>query len=129
MHSPSLSDPFVCPARRGAAPDWRDALPAASRARVIVPLSFSRHSDADMPASRCLGYDAGGQPCYYQHAYTLAALCSDDDEDFHEARAYDEEVRAWRLDDARWLVWRAVRRDQDRRGRRAAYSDADHMPR
>lgn len=129
MNSPSPSDPSVCPARHGAAPDWQAALPAASRPQVVVPLRFSSHSDADAQASRCLGYDAGGRPCYYQHAYTLAALCSDDDEDFYEACAYDEEVRAWRLADARWLVWRAVRRDQDCRGRRAAYSYADQMPR
>lgn len=127
MHLQALAGTSRLPARRD--PDWRHALPAEWHAAAIAPISFAVHREYEMPASRTFGYDAEGTPCYYRHAFVLAAPRSDDDEEFYEAVVYGEEVEAWRLRDERWLVWRIVRRDEDCREPRGFYSFSERMPR
>jgi len=110
-------------------PDWRQALPAEWRSAAIAPLNFAIHREYEMPASRTLGYDEDGLPCYYRHAFVLGAPYSDDDEEFYAAVVYGEEVHAWRLRDERWLIWRIVREDGDGRGNCGFYSFSEEMPR
>lgn len=112
-----------------AAVPWQTALPAEWRAAAVAPLDFAIHREHEMEASRTLGYDADGQPCYYHHRYFLDAPRSDDDEEFYAAVLYGEEVEAWRLRDERWLVWRQVRNGEDCQGGRGFYSFCERMPR
>lgn len=122
-------------AKRGACgkrerePDWQNGLPAEWRVAAIAPLHFATFREYEIPASRTLGYDEDGLPCYYHHSYVLGELRSDDDEEFYEHIAYGEEVEAWRLRDERWLIWRIVHEDGVCRGNRGFYSFSERMPR
>ena len=109
--------------------DWQKGLPVEWRVAAVAPLHFSTFSEYEIPASRTLGYDEEGQPCYYHHSYIVGELCSDDDEEFYEHIAYGEEVEAWRLRDERWLIWRIVHEDGICRGNRGFYSFSERMPR
>ena len=110
-------------------PDWQKGLPVEWRVAAVAPLNFSIFREYEIPASRTLGYDEEGQPCYYRHSYVLGELCSDDDEEFYEHIAYGEEVEAWRLRDERWLIWRIQHEDGGCRGNRGFYSFSENMPR
>lgn len=57
-----------------------------------------------MLADRTLGYDEHEIPCYCAFRFMLTALKSDD-EVFYEMPDYAETQTAWRLRDARWLVY------------------------
>ncbi len=115
--------------RKGRDPDWQKDLPCEWRAMAVAPIRFENHRDYEMPASRTLGYDGEMYPCFYRHLYLLGALYSDDDEEYYEAIAYGEEVRAWRLRDDRWLIWRIVHEGGECRGNRGFYSLSESMPR
>jgi hypothetical protein len=110
-------------------PEWQKALPVEWRDATIAPLHFKQYREYEIPASRTLGYDEEGQPCYYRHTYIISSLRSDDDEEFYESIAYGEEVQAWRLRDERWLIWRIVHEDGVCRGNRGFYSFSESMPR
>jgi hypothetical protein len=111
-----------------ADPDWQRALPTEWRTAVVTPLRFSTYREYDMPATRSLGYDEHGKPCYYRHTFLLDTLRSDDDEEFYEAYVYGEEVHAWRLFDERWLIWQIVRQECDCRGDRGVYRFSERRP-
>ena len=114
---------------RNRDPDWQKDLPEEWRAAVIGPLDFATWKEYEMPASRSLGYDEDGKPCYYRHVFLLDALRWDDDEEFYAAIVYGEDVHAWRLRDERWLIWRVVHQEDDSRSGRGFYSFSDSMPR
>ena len=115
--------------KREREPDWQKGLPVEWRVAAVAPLNFSTFREYEIPASRTLGYDEEGQPCYYRHSYVMGELCSDDDEEFYEHIAYGEEVEAWRLRDERWLIWRIQHEDGGCRGNRGFYSFSESMPR
>ena len=118
-----------CCRKKDRDPEWQKALPAEWRTAAVSPLHFSTYREYEMPASRTLGYDEDGTPCYYHHVYILGALHSDDDEEFYETVAYGEEVEAWRLRDERWLIWRIVHEEERCSGNRGFYSFSEKMPR
>ena len=94
-------------------PGWRDHLPEEWRDCVVAPLRFEHHREYEMPAARCFGFDEDDAACYYAHAYTLTELRSDDDEEYYEVPSYRETVRAWRLRDERWLIYRHLKSGDD----------------
>ncbi len=125
---PSQSDPAT---RRAAANpvDWRRHLPARWADRVVEALDFTRHVEYEMPAWRVKGHDADGALCFYAHDYLLTEGRSDNDEDFYTVVTAGEAVRAWRLCDDRWLIYRQLRGDDERTPGRPFYSFSDCPPR
>ena len=115
--------------KREREPAWQKGLPAEWRVAAVEPFTFATFREYEIPASRTLGYDEEGQPCYYRHSYLLGELCSDDDEEFYEHIAYGEEVEAWRLRDERWLTWRVEHEDGGCRVNRGFYGFSERMPR
>lgn len=109
-------------------PDWSQGLPGAWHAAAIAPISFATQREYEMPASRTLGYDEQRQPCFYRHSYILGALHSDDDEEYYETVVYGEEVRAWRLRDERWLIWRIAHAEGRCRDNQGFFSFSERMP-
>lgn len=59
----------------------------------------------------------------------LTALKSDDDEVFYEMPDYAETQTAWRLRDARWLVYREIVTNVGEGKVRRFFSISDAMPR
>lgn len=114
--------------REKANPDWQQALPMDWRPAIIQPLCFATYTEHEMPASRSLGYDEDHNACYYRHVFLLSAVRSDDDEEYYSAVVYGEEVRAWRLRDGRWLVWRLIRQEGDCSSGRDFYCFSESMP-
>lgn len=96
---------------------------------VVAPVDFTQHREYEIAAARHFGYDDGGQHCYYQHDYLLTETRSDDDEDYYQVVTHSETVRAWRLRDERWLIYRHVRQGEHCSTGRGFYSFADHPPR
>lgn len=125
---PSQSDPAM---RRAAANpvDWRRHLPARWADRVVEALDFTRHVEYEMPAWRVQGHDADGALCFYAHDYLLTEGRSDNDEDFYTVVTAGEAVRAWRLCDDRWLIYRQVCGDDEYTPGRPFYSFSDFPPR
>lgn len=115
------------PHRRPATPDWRSSLPAQWADYVIEALDFAEHVEYEMPARRILGHDADGELCFYAHDYVLTENRSDNDEDFYTVVTAGESVRAWRLVDARWLIFRQPHGDEA--PGRPFYSFSDRPPR
>ncbi len=117
--------------RRSAANpvDWRRHLPARWADRVVEALDFTRHVEYEMPAWRVKGHDADGALCFYAHDYLLTEGRSDNDEDFYTVVTAGEAVRAWRLCDDRWLIYRQMRGDDENNACRPFYSFSDHPPR
>lgn len=115
--------------RKNADPDWQKKLPEEWRGAVIAPLDFATWHEYEMPASRCLGYDEDGEPCYYRHVFLLGALRWDDDEEYYEDFVYGEDVQAWRLRDERWLTWRIAHQEDTPHESRGFFSFSDEMPR
>ncbi|HEY6898883.1 MAG TPA: hypothetical protein VI279_16610 [Rhodocyclaceae bacterium] len=95
---------------------WRRGLPSAWRDAVVAPLWFRRFEDYEAAASRRVGYDEDGLPCWCDYRYRLEALRSDDGEDFYAETLYAESGRSWRLRDGRWLHYREVL-GEEREGR------------
>ena len=110
-------------------PDWRRHLPADWAGMVVEALDFTRHDEYEMPAWRILGHDADGMLCFYAHDYVLTEGRSDNDEDFYTVITAGETVRAWRLHDDRWLIYRCPRADDDQTLGRAFYSFSEKPPR
>lgn len=109
-------------------PDWQQALPAEWRHAAIAPHRFDTWRDYEIDAARTVGFDAEDKPCFCRHAFALDTLRSDDDDEFYAAVVYGEEVRAWRLSDGRWLVWRSEYQEGCRPDL-GEYSFSDRMPR
>lgn len=108
---------------------WRARLPPGWRAHVVPPRAFCHYREHEMAAERVLGYDAEGQPCYTAYRFSLIEPRSDDGEAFYVVLAYGEELMAWRLDDACWLVWREIWSEECCDAARGFYSLARAMPR
>lgn len=85
---------------------WQARLPVVWRTRVLRPASFRVDREYEIPARRVLGYDDADTPCYCAFDYRLLETRSDDDEDLYAALVYGESVKAWRLCNGRWLVYR-----------------------
>lgn len=109
-------------------PDWRHGLPADWHEQVIAPLDIVCHTEYEMPASRSLGRDEDGRLCFYEHHFRLEETRSDDDEDYYRALAYAETVRAWRLRDDRWLIYRQQHHGDDRSPRRGFFALSESPP-
>jgi hypothetical protein len=86
--------------------DWRQDLPAEWQEQAIAPFDIERFDEYEMAASRCFGYDIDGAICFYSHDYALEEPRFDDDEEFYSVVTSAETVRAWRLRDERWLIFR-----------------------
>lgn len=114
------------PERAGFA--WQRHLPAEWRDSVVTAIDFTEHREYEMAASRCFGSDEEGHPCFYAHDYALDTIRSDDDEEYYPVVAYGETVRAWRLRDERWLVYRRIDTGEDGSPGRAFYSFSDCPP-
>lgn len=128
----SLGRIRACP-RQALAPateacDWRDRLPKNWRAMVVAPGEFTRHREYEIAAERIFGTDEDGRRCFYAHSYVLPGCRSDDDEEFYAVIVYAESVRAWRLRDDRWLIYRIVHTDEDCTPSRGFYSFSEHCP-
>ena len=115
--------------REDKSPDWQQRLPLQWRAMVVGPLRFALHREYEVAASRMFGYDEDERPCYYHHQFHLDAPRTDDGEDFYAALVYGEEVEAWRLVDGRWLVWKAIAREEDEGIARGFFQFSQEMPR
>lgn len=109
--------------------DWRQGLPAEWRAQVVEAFDFERFEEYEMAASRCFGYDCDGGLCYYSHDYALEEARSDDDEEFYRVVTHGETVRAWRLRDDRWLIFRQQHSGDDCAPQRGFFVLAEHPPR
>lgn len=92
--------------------DWRSHLPADYADAIIYPLYIRCHSEYEINAIRCIGYDGDDQPCHVAHRVELTRVASDDDEEFYEVVSYQEELAAWRLRDDRWLIFRITATEQ-----------------
>ena len=112
-----------------AAPEWRHHLPADWAGMVVEAFAFTRHEEYEMPAWRILGHDVDGALCFYAHDYVLTEGRSDNDEDFYTVITAGESVRAWRLCDDRWLIYRCPRTEDEHTPGRAFYSFSDRPPR
>ena len=119
----------ACAGRDDPTPDWSALLPADWRAMAEAPLRFVEYREYEMPASRCLGYDADDRLCYCAHHYLLETCRSDDDEEFYRAVTGGETLHAWRLRDGRWLVYRRPIADDCQPASRGFYSFAPTAPR
>ena len=115
--------------RDDGAPDWAAGLPVAWREMAETPLHFFEYREYEMPASRCLGYDADDKLCYYAHQYLIETCRSDDYEDFYLAVAGGETLQAWRLCDERWLIYRQPITDDNPSPKRGFYSFSMEAPR
>lgn len=115
--------------RDDGAPDWAAGLPVAWREMAETPLQFVEYREYEMPASRCLGYDADDKLCYYAHQYLIETCRSDDDEDFYRAIDGGETMRAWRLRDERWLILHQPITDDCTSPKRGFYSFSTEAPR
>lgn len=109
--------------------DWRDHLPVDWREQVIEALDFTEHHEYEMPASRCFGHDIDGRLCFYAHQFVVTENRSDNDEDFYTVIARSEIVRAWRLRDERWLIYRIGQNGDDATPGRGFYTFSDQAPR
>lgn len=107
---------------------WHEFLPGSWREQVIEALDFTEHREYEMPALRCFGSDEDGRHCFYAHDYMLDAIRSDDDEEFYPIIAYRETVRAWRLRDGRWLIYRLVNTDERCQQTSAFYRFSEQTP-
>ncbi len=106
---------------------WADGLPVFWRDAVVSPLEVRRFQDYEATASRLVGYDESGEPCYCSHAYRYDELRSDDGEEFYEETVHAEVGRSWRLRDGRWLTWRRVEHGWGEE--RGFFSFSEEMPR
>lgn len=95
----------------------------------MAPIAIDRFVEYEMAASRCLGYDGDGLVCFYGHHYALEEPRSDDDEEFYRVVTAGETVRAWRLRDDRWLIYRQTHGGDDCAPRRGFFSLAEQPPR
>lgn len=107
---------------------WQD-LPVAWKALVAGPVRLEFFQEYEMLADRTLGYDEHEIPCYCAFRFMLTALKSDDDEVFYEMPDYAETQTAWRLRDARWLVYRELVANVEEGKVRRFFSISDAMPR
>ncbi|HEX8989556.1 MAG TPA: hypothetical protein VF816_16485 [Rhodocyclaceae bacterium] len=96
---------------------------------AIVPLELTLHRDYEADATRTVGMDEDGMPCYTAHRFVLGETRSDDDDEFYSIVAYAESLEAWRLRDGRWLIRRIVVREGEVERGRAFYSFGEAMPR
>ena len=117
------------PARQREPTTWLHGLPAKWREQVITPFDIDRFVEYEMAASRCLGYDIDGALCFYSHDYAVEESRSDDDEEFYRVVTHSETVRAWRLRDDRWLIFRQQPTGDDCAPPRGFFMLADHPPR
>lgn len=115
--------------RDAVEPDWMTHLPADWREMAEGPLRFVEYREYEMPARRCLGYDADDRLCYCAHHYLLESCRSDDDEEFYHAITGGETLHAWRLRDGRWLVYRRPIADDCQPASRGFYTFSAEAPR
>jgi hypothetical protein len=113
--------------KRQPAIDWRRDLPKEWQRLVISPLVVERFRDYEMAAERFVGRDEDNQPCYCSSRFVVMETRSDDDEEFYQIAAYAESLKAWRLRDGRWLIFRLISREGERGS--GFYSFSDRMPR
>ncbi|MBY0578849.1 MAG: hypothetical protein K2P57_07360 [Burkholderiales bacterium] len=82
---------------------WNEHLPQQYLDQALEPVSFERFEEPEAMAVKCMGYDNLRQCCFYRHQFSLTRAVMDEDESFHEEETYFEEVRAWRLENGKWL--------------------------
>ncbi|BCB26013.1 hypothetical protein SKTS_08990 [Sulfurimicrobium lacus] len=112
--------------------EWKRELPSEQAALACPPLCFERFSEPEARAEKVLGYDAGGEVCYYRHAYSLTESFLDADDLTCESEVFYETVTAWRLADRRWLTCLRQGGEQGLCGDRLrppSYAMADERPR
>jgi hypothetical protein len=114
--------------RQPAQANWRRGLPAEWCEQVIEPFDVDRFVEYEMAASRCLGYDIDGGICFYSHDYAVEEPRTDDDEEFYRVVTHGETVRAWRLRDGRWLIFRQQRTGDDCTPQRGFFILAETPP-
>ncbi len=107
--------------------DWRRDLPKEWQRLVISPLTIARFRDYEMAAERVVGRDEDEKPCYCSSRFVVMETRSDDDEEFYQIAAYAESLKAWRLRDGRWLIFRLISREGERGS--GFYSFSESMPR
>lgn len=84
---------------------WQRHLPQPWQAAVARPLHLAHYREYEMDASRTVGYDVDGKPCFVAHHFVLAAEGTRTAAEA-STTAYSEDLAAWRLHDDRWLVFR-----------------------
>lgn len=89
-------------------PRWQERLPTHWRTQTVPPHSFRVFREHEVAARRVVGNDATGVPCFCAFDYRLIELRSDDDEEHYSALTYEQSLKAWRLQDGRWLVHRRL---------------------
>lgn len=107
---------------------WREFLPDSWREQTIEALDFTEYREYEIAARRCFGSDEDSVRCFYAHDYALEAIRSDDDEEFYPVIAYGETVRAWRLRDGRWLIYRTVSTGEAGQQSSTFYSFSEQAP-
>ena len=113
--------------RRLPPSQWQADLPKEWQRQVVAPLSIEKYRDYEVAAERVIGRDEDDHPCYCRSRFVVTDIRSDDDEEFYAVIAYVETLAAWRLRDGRWLIYRELKRDNERG--RAFYSFGETMPR
>ncbi|MBK1700617.1 hypothetical protein [Thiococcus pfennigii] len=113
----------------GDRPPWWSQLTPEWRHQVVVPQRFRVFEEYEVAASRILGYDEAGDPCFCACDYRLTELRSDDDEEFYQAAVYAESLTTWRLLDGRWLVYRRVEPLGEEGEALGGFNVAERMPR
>ncbi len=100
---------------------WTEALPPDCLEQVTAPLYFDHYLDYQLAAERILGRDEDDEICFCAHSYVLEAP--------DHTAIYAESLKAWRLRDERWLVYRVVQREGRLDDGRGFYVLAGEMPR
>lgn len=124
-----VSPAFQPPRGRKPEQDWRRGLPPEWCEQVVEAFDFDRFVEYEIAASRCFAYDIDGTVCFYSHDYALEEARSDDDEEFYRVVTSAETVRAWRLRDERWLIFRQLYSGDDCAPQRGFFVLAEQPPR
>ena len=108
---------------------WWSQLPPQWRGEVAQARTYRVFNEHEVPARRILGHDEDGAPCFCAYDYRNLELRSDDDEDLYQALTYGESVRAWRLQDGRWLVYRRLEAFGEDGELESGFTLTERMPR
>ena len=119
----------ACPVRELPSIPWRQDLPLSLTALVVAPIRFKVAQEYEMAADCTKGYDQRNDPCYCAFRYVRTRLRSDDDEVFYETPVYAEMLTSWRLEDARWLIFREIIGNFERGDVHRYFSLSETMPR
>ena len=101
---------------------WSEDLPKKWQSQVVAPLYFDHYIEYQIAAERILGYDEDDTPCFCTISHVQAEAGPD-------RSTWAESLKAWRMRDGRWLIYRViVRGGQVNRGR-GFYVLGNAMPR